>query len=168
MPQAQGASTSVQIPASLVHSLIPPVLVLSLFLYLCLLLPPFLLLNGRSVYLTRVPVAFFSLLLSCSAAFKLLAMAVVKLLTSTFLFYILNSLRDYWYPLIQWAVNWVVIASISWYIGRRITRYIICQKVLPRVEPSDKGVLITGEKPPPSRDTNYTPSSPFTFISVLG
>ena len=114
--------------------------------WLLLHLPPpplFSLLNGRSFYLTPEPVALFNF--SCSAA-SFHTMAVVKLLTSTLLFYILNSLRDYWYPLIQWAVNWIVIASISWYIGRRITRYFICQKILPRVEPSDKAVLISGEK----------------------
>ena len=72
-------------------------------------------------------------------------MAAIKLLTTAVIFYILNASRDYWYPLIQWAVNLTVIASISWFIARRVTRYVICRKLLPTVDPSDKAILITGE-----------------------
>lgn len=72
-------------------------------------------------------------------------MAFVKSLVSVILFYILTSTQSYWFPSISWLVNWVVIGSISWFLSRRITRDFICKKVLPRVNPEGKAVLITGE-----------------------
>jgi len=71
-------------------------------------------------------------------------MAVIKILLAVIIFYILNSTRNYWYFLISWFVNLVIIASISWWLSRKITRDFLCKKLLPRVNPTGKAVLITG------------------------
>ncbi len=71
-------------------------------------------------------------------------MAMVKVVLSLILFYYLTVNQRYWYFLISWLVNVVVIASISWWIARKITRDFICKTILPRVNPTGKAVLITG------------------------
>lgn len=71
-------------------------------------------------------------------------MAVVKVVLTVILFYCLKATQSYWYFLIAWLVNLAVIASISWWIARRITRDFLCKTILPRVDPTGKAVLITG------------------------
>lgn len=71
-------------------------------------------------------------------------MALVKLLTSASIFYLLFGFRDYWYPIISWLVTIVTIACISWIIARRLCRSFILTSILPRVSGQDKAVLITG------------------------
>lgn len=71
-------------------------------------------------------------------------MALVKVILTVVLFYYLNATQKYWYFLISWFVNWAIIASISWWIARKITRDFVCTKILSRVEPTGKAVLITG------------------------
>lgn len=71
-------------------------------------------------------------------------MALVKVVLTVILFYVLYTAQKYWYFLISWFVNWAVIASISWWIARKITRDFVCKSILPRVEPTGKAVLITG------------------------
>ncbi|XP_037031979.1 D-beta-hydroxybutyrate dehydrogenase, mitochondrial-like [Bradysia coprophila] len=71
-------------------------------------------------------------------------MAWVKVVVSLILFYYLTVSQRYWYFLISWLVNLIVIASISWWIARKITRDFLCKSVLPRVNPTGKAVLITG------------------------
>lgn len=74
----------------------------------------------------------------------LIVMAVVKVVLTVILFYCLCITQRYWYFLISWFVNWAVLASISWWIARKITRDFICKTILPRVQPPGKAVLITG------------------------
>ncbi|XP_037039810.1 retinol dehydrogenase 7-like [Bradysia coprophila] len=71
-------------------------------------------------------------------------MALVKVVLTVVLFYCLIATQRYWYFLISWFVNVAVIASISWWIARRITRDFLCKTIFPRVDPTGKAVLITG------------------------
>lgn len=71
-------------------------------------------------------------------------MALVKVVLTVVLFLLLNYTKTYWYFLISWFVNYVIIASISWWLARKITRDILCKEVFPRVDPTGKAVLITG------------------------
>ena len=68
----------------------------------------------------------------------------VKVATSVLLFYTLFSLRDSWFPLIAPLVQVIVIACLSWWLGRRIANRFLLRSLLPRVSPTDKAVLVTG------------------------
>ena len=72
-------------------------------------------------------------------------MTRVKLLVTLLLLYLLNANKDYWYPLVSWLVDFVVIFSIAWFLARRITRDFLCKKIIPRINSNGKAVLITGE-----------------------
>lgn len=71
-------------------------------------------------------------------------MAVVKSLTAVTIFFLLYSLRDYWYPSISSAVCVLVIGGISWFLARRVCHYVVLPHLMPRVSGRDKAVLITG------------------------
>lgn len=73
-------------------------------------------------------------------------MALVKVALTAFLFFYLYTTRGYWYYLISWFVNATVIASISWWLARKITRDFLCKTIIPRVNSSGKAVLITGKR----------------------
>ena len=78
-------------------------------------------------------------------------MAGIKITVALLLIYFLNGYHEYWYHFISWIVYWVTISCVAWYFSRRITRDFLCDKIIPRVDPHGKAVLITGKNKFPSQ-----------------
>ena len=70
-------------------------------------------------------------------------MVYIRLAVSFAIFAILWQVWDYFVPLFSWATNLLAVITISWFIGRHVTRLYILPK-LPAVNPKGKAVLVTG------------------------
>lgn len=70
-------------------------------------------------------------------------MVWIRLAVSTVIFAIFWQLWDYTVPLFSWATNLLAVLTLSWFIGRHLTRLYILPR-LPPVNPKGKAVLVTG------------------------
>ena len=71
-------------------------------------------------------------------------MAVFKITTFILTYWILSSCQDYILPVITYFTNWILLLVISWTVGAQITKRILLKKVIPKIDPHKKAVLITG------------------------
>lgn len=72
-------------------------------------------------------------------------MVLIKLVTSFGVFVVVYSLQNLiFFELFLWVIKLGLLAAVSWFIGSRIARMIIMNRLLPPVCPKNKAVLITG------------------------
>lgn len=72
-------------------------------------------------------------------------MAKTRISCSVVVFGLLYVSSHYWLFLLSPVIDCLAMLCISWFIGSRIGRHLLLQKVFPRVEGKNKVVLITGE-----------------------